>query len=166
MKEVDWPVPCGYTIFCDDIRQEISGKRTLVGVYGASMYVNAEYPVTFPQLSMVVHYMEDPDIELPPLILKVFLPDATEEEPSFQINLPKNFPTAQQRRDGEAQEDERGDGLRLIMTFPIQLGGVEIAKPGPIKVRMERGDELIRLGRLNVRQGEVPSPNQDTPAAV
>jgi hypothetical protein len=40
-------------IFCDDIRHEVSGKRILVGVYGAEMIVS-RFPVTLPQLCIDV----------------------------------------------------------------------------------------------------------------
>jgi hypothetical protein len=32
----------GYTIFCDDIREEIGGKVSLIGIYAGTMHA---YPV-------------------------------------------------------------------------------------------------------------------------
>lgn len=37
------------TIFCDDIRQEVGGKISLIGVYNGVMYV-PQFPVTLPKL--------------------------------------------------------------------------------------------------------------------
>lgn len=33
------------TIFCDDVRQEVSGKQILVGVYGSDIRANAPGPI-------------------------------------------------------------------------------------------------------------------------
>ncbi|MDV5822921.1 hypothetical protein [Sphingobium naphthae] len=40
----------GYSIFCDDIREEINAKTTLVGMYSGEMLVAAAGPVLVPQL--------------------------------------------------------------------------------------------------------------------
>lgn len=40
------------TIFCDDVRHEVGGKMTYVGVYGTTMYVR-EFPLNLPQLFVV-----------------------------------------------------------------------------------------------------------------
>lgn len=42
------------TIFCDDVRHEIGGKMTYVGVYGTTMYVR-EFPINLPQLFIVAN---------------------------------------------------------------------------------------------------------------
>lgn len=36
-------------VFCDDIREEVLGKRSLIGCYGSNMIVS-EFPVTLPKL--------------------------------------------------------------------------------------------------------------------
>jgi hypothetical protein len=40
-------------IFCDDVRQEINGKLTLVGCYGAEMLVT-EFPLMLPKLCVTM----------------------------------------------------------------------------------------------------------------
>ena len=51
------------TTFCDDIRQEIGGKISLIGVYNGVMYV-PQFPVTLPKLwlmtTLVMPYKEPP----------------------------------------------------------------------------------------------------------
>lgn len=42
--------PSGYTIFCDDVREEITGKMTFVGVYSGSLVVKALTPLQLPVL--------------------------------------------------------------------------------------------------------------------
>ena len=42
-----------YLILCDDIRQEVWNKVTLVGIYGNQIYV-PKFPFTFPKLCMQI----------------------------------------------------------------------------------------------------------------
>ena len=43
----------GLTYFCDDVRFEVNGKRTFVGVYGRNLVVEGETPVHLPLFSAV-----------------------------------------------------------------------------------------------------------------
>jgi hypothetical protein len=56
------------TIYCDDIRQEVGGKLSLMGVYNAVMYV-PQFPVTLPKLWIMATYVTAQDN--PPKSLKV-----------------------------------------------------------------------------------------------
>ena len=40
------------TIYCDDVRHELGGKLSLIGVYNGQLYVQ-EFPVTIPKLCFV-----------------------------------------------------------------------------------------------------------------
>jgi len=42
-----------YLILCDDIRQELGNKITLVGIYGNQIYVS-KFPYIFPKLCMQI----------------------------------------------------------------------------------------------------------------
>ncbi|MDQ6435531.1 hypothetical protein RB623_15850 [Mesorhizobium sp. LHD-90] len=44
--------PYGVTIFCDDIRSEIGGKHTLVGVYGSNLIIKKAKPAILPLISV------------------------------------------------------------------------------------------------------------------
>jgi len=55
------------TIFCDDIRQEVGGKLSLMGVYNTVMYVQ-QFPATLPKLWIMATYIAAQD--KPPKSLK------------------------------------------------------------------------------------------------
>lgn len=40
------------TVFCDDVRHEIGGKVTYVGIYGGTMFVNS-FPAELPKLYLI-----------------------------------------------------------------------------------------------------------------
>jgi len=61
-------MPMLSTTYCDDVRQEVSGKVSLIGVYNSVLYV-PQFPVTLPKLCIVVTYTT-PRSE-PPASLKI-----------------------------------------------------------------------------------------------
>ncbi|MBK6007625.1 hypothetical protein JJB11_16115 [Ramlibacter ginsenosidimutans] len=45
-----------FSLFCDDLRQEVGGKQTLVGVYsGAQVEINQAPPLILPRMCVVTH---------------------------------------------------------------------------------------------------------------
>ncbi|MDU9399028.1 DUF6941 family protein [Pseudomonas sp. zfem003] len=42
------------SLFCDDIRQEVNGKLSLIGVYQGVLYVSA-FPATLPKICFIIH---------------------------------------------------------------------------------------------------------------
>lgn len=56
------------TVYCDDIRQEVGGKLSLIGIYNTVMYVQ-QFPVTLPKLWIMATYVVSRDE--PPKNLKI-----------------------------------------------------------------------------------------------
>lgn len=56
------------TVYCDDIRREVGGKLSLMGVYNTVMYVQ-QFPVTLPKLWIMATYVVPHD--KPPKNLKI-----------------------------------------------------------------------------------------------
>ena len=46
------------TIFCDDIREEVGNKRSLMGIYHSEMFVQ-NMPVILPRLCFYISYVND-----------------------------------------------------------------------------------------------------------
>jgi len=59
------------TIYCDDVRQEVGGKLSLIGVYNGVMYVQ-QFPVTLPKLWVVAIFVTSKDEPPKSLKLRVF----------------------------------------------------------------------------------------------
>jgi hypothetical protein len=142
MTEIGWPSPFGYTEFCDDIRMEVGGKYTLVGVYQGEMKVMGVLPVLIPRLAMAIHYFEKPGEGTEPLELRVFRPTDSESAPTQRIAIPP-------RTHGLPPVAE-GEDPRANLNFFIQFAPLEIKQPGFVRVRMKKGDDIVRLGSLRV----------------
>src|SRR5437763_16850721 len=83
--------PWGFSVFCDDLRQEVDGKRTLVGAYMAAMNVTGTLPASLPKLAIAVTFFEPHaaaatrDWEMP---LCMIMPGETFDTAAFRIMVP------------------------------------------------------------------------------
>lgn len=144
--------PSGYTIFCDDWRQEVTGKFIFIGVYQADIILFGESPQLLPQFAAVVHYLERPGESDLPVKLKMFVPGS--DGPIVEVELP----VAEARKSVFNSDDEMEDRVIRIM-IPIKVAPLILQLDGLIKVRAYRGDDEIRLGTLKVRfQSPPPTP--------
>lgn len=48
------PDPHGIAIYCDDVRQEIDGKITIVGAYNEGLTVKSDQPPVLPKIGIVI----------------------------------------------------------------------------------------------------------------
>jgi hypothetical protein len=147
MIVADGPETYGYTIFCDDIRFEVGGKVTYVGVYSKTLFVGGEFPFTIPTLSMDVIFLQRKRIFKPPTKFIVALPGETEENPSIAFELQ----AADIQKMIEAGKDIADDSL-VRLGGPLSFSNLVIQKAGALKVRAVQDDKFIRLGALQVVQ--------------
>jgi hypothetical protein len=138
--------PYGTTIFCDDIRDEASGKKTYVGVYFGEMLITSPLPAVVPLFALAITYLEPLADPVQLVNLKVFVPGPTEEgELAADVELPVDR--------ADTIEDRNRDPLAQyrahIMHFKISP--FVIAHEGYVKVRAYIGDEEVKLGSLRVR---------------
>ncbi len=155
--------PYGYTIFCDDIRQESTGKLTFIGVYPATLYVHGEFPFTLSKFCFFIDYREPHDLRTESVALKIFLPGDADDSPSVEgeIHLERaRSAMGEKIKDDSIPEQEKMIRATTVLSFaPVILSG-----EGVIKVRAYRGGkEEIRLGTLRVRQ-QKPPPKEEPPA--
>ena len=144
----DLPDAFGHTIFCDDIRHEIDGKTTYVGVYKGVMYVHGELPITVPKLCFAV--------------------SVTQKRANFDPHVTVIVEGPGETDIVKVETNEISPGALLAgvdATFPwksplvsleatVIAVGLKIAAEGIIKVRAEIGDKKVRVGRLRV----IPQP--------
>lgn len=62
------------TIFCDDIRHEMGGKLSYIGVYSGRLIV-PDFPMTLPKLCVAVCALTSADRPFGNLVLRVFKDD-------------------------------------------------------------------------------------------
>lgn len=65
--------------FCDDVRQEVGNKYSLIGCYGPSMLINT-FPATLPKLCAQVKVHASIDAPLQELSIRILCNDQTTAE--------------------------------------------------------------------------------------
>jgi hypothetical protein len=147
----DAPETYGYTIFCDDIRVEVGNRLTFVGVYAAGPIIAPSFPHFIPRLAMYVVYMQRRPNVIPPSKVLLFLPGATDDNPSVHFEVPADA-AGQAAKANAAPGDQsfHGEDVYMAMGFPFGILNLHILQPGAIKLRAVRGDRLVRLGGLGI----------------
>jgi hypothetical protein len=136
--------PYGYTIFCDDLRQEANGKLIYIGVYTADMIIYGAPPMLLPTFVAATTYRERPGESDAPVKIKMFLPG--NDDAAVELDLPVASMRSAQFTHETAGEDRMHSVLIPIRTVPLM-----VRQGGLIKIRAYRGDDEIRLGALTVK---------------
>lgn len=161
MIEQERPDVSGHTLFCDDIRQEVSGKLFFIGVYQAGMFVNGTFPVTLPRLCFSITLSQKVGSFSPNVAIRIFVPGDLDDAPSIEAQIGENIEGGlEQQADGNAQllgvpESER---KFLEMSSNMQFENFLIREPGLIKVRADIGQKRYHLGSLRVLQAPQATP--------
>ena len=150
----------GHTIFCEDIRQETTGKVTLIGVYTDHMVVHGTFPVLLPKFGLWIQYNQRPDHFMRPVIFAIFLPEDPDDQPSIELQVPDEQIDAAIANSGSLKKN-----VSLSEKNPVFVGlgsrtlfsPFIIQSPGLIRVRAIRNNELVRLGSLPVYAASDPN---------
>lgn len=140
--------PSGYVIFCDDVRQEVGGKITIVGAYAGEMTAYGETPIALAQLYASVVFRNAPKDDLYALKIVVAMVNAANESKvistsEFEIPAPEKdmiLPLL----------DEHSVPMMELRNI-VRMSPLVLTEPGIITVRAYVGDDEIRLGSLDVK---------------
>ena len=158
MTEVYWTTPTGFAIFCDDIRHEVSGKVSLVGVYNGVMYFVSPFPAFVPKIGVRIVYVESPGESNESVQLRLVLRQESGETVLHSFDIP-----ASERDKGAVPNISQGTKAFLTITRHVELSPLVVTSPCMISARAYRGDLEVRLGALSLMHHPqfvqpVPSP--------
>ena len=155
--------PYGLTVFCDDIRYEVSGKLTLVGCYSSEMIFTGPAPGMIPSLAALVNIRIPKTIEFK--TLKVVVIKQEGEETTEILNAKTEIDRGDLEKGIGNSTDEFGNEKIWSMTLPCNWTPFHMKEEGFIKVRAYLDDERkIKLGVLKVNfaassDASLPSEN-------
>lgn len=152
------PDTFGKVTFCDDIRQEIDGKITLVGCYGADIVVNSTFPVVIPKLGIFVQFWDLLESPREPMRLEILFPGDPDEKPSVVVELPVvETPLVENPEVPNDEDSRRGIGMNMVMS-PVAMQSI-----GRIRVQIKKGDDIYRIGRIKVVNGINTQKSENNP---
>ncbi len=158
----------GYTIFCDDIREEAGGKHSFMGTYGGLMIIHVPFPATLVTFAVAVTILQKRKIFEPNLGLWIFLPGDSENEPSIQGKFSEiehgkvagaTLAETEALHPDSLGRDEPIDDIYVALNAHMKFSQMIMKQPGIVKVRAVIGDNIYRLGAMRVS----PPPTQAQP---
>ncbi|MFK4075182.1 DUF6941 family protein [Ectopseudomonas khazarica] len=136
------------TVFCDDVRHEVGGKATYVGIYGGTMFVNS-FPAEIPKLYLVATISVPIEQNLKNAKL-VILQDSTT---AAEIEVP---PTP------EVTEEELNDEVfGYSATYIICFSPLKASEESKIRVFLqEDGEPPLKAQGLSIKLTEENTQNE------
>jgi hypothetical protein len=141
----------GTSIFCDDIRAEIGGKTSLMGIYHTDMIFPVDFPLIIPKFVVFVKYFESISDSREDLILKVFLPGDDKDKPTFSHLFKRAELDTKPPSYSPIEEDVE---YVFTINFPVVFSPFHIQKEGVVRVRMQRGNVTTKIGALMLRKAK------------
>lgn len=142
-------LPHGFVIFCDDVREEVSGKTTIVGAYGQDLVFQSAAPATLSQIAVSTWYRLSPD-RMPTAVefRLVYETEAGEESilNSMTFDLDQSmFPQMPQQSQSDPNSTPFWE-LRHVSRHEH----VTFLQPGRLKCRVHFDGNEVRIGTLKV----------------
>jgi hypothetical protein len=139
----------GYSIFCDDIRNEAGGKLSFIGCYNGVIFISSIFPVVLPRLCVHVHIVSPGSQPFSSILVRCYAPGGDKPFVEETIEPPRQEEQIQL----VAHLVPDADAPRYIVAGaslifePLQLDG-----PGLIRVRAVIDGETkeLQLGSLRV----------------
>lgn len=140
------------TVFCDDIRQEIGGKLSYIGVYTGGLFV-PQFPITLPKLCLAMSVVTPTDRPFRKLSFRVLRGEEQLAEAALDETQLVNAVNATD----DVPEDERKDRVQVLQAH-IVFSPFNIDGPCILRVRAETEDEELRGLGLQIQQAQGESP--------
>ena len=142
-----------HATYCDDMRQEVGGKLTLVGVYNGSLLVPS-FPVVLPKLCLALQVVTAVSEPLKDLTFRVLMDEATLAEGEMaEGDLAEGFAAIVADSDDAIPEADR----RFVLGAHIIFSPIKFEQPSIIRVCIETGGEEMKSNALRVAQIAAPA---------
>lgn len=130
-----------YAIFCDDIRNEVNGKISLMGIFGNLMYL-PEFPAVLPKLCAVLTASTPANRPFQSVSFK----GTMDENVVFEMALDSNQMEQMRQQSSGLIEDPKGfEAKAMVVLSPLHL-----AAPTKIKISIVADGEEIECGGLQI----------------
>lgn len=138
------------TLFCDDIRHEMGGKLSYIGVYSGGLFVPS-FPFTLPKLCLSVRIVTPVREPLCSLILRVLKDDAVLQE--IAVDEQQLVAASDFAEDMTEKQKKEGTQMAhfLLMFSPIKLDGACTLR---VRAQTENGELCGVALKVNQAQGD------------
>lgn len=135
------PKPYGISFFCEDIRHEVGGKVSYMGIFGQDMEIEGSKPAVLPRFTIAVH-LHIPVSYAPTNLRVVVLMVAnsgTKELMALEGPLEATAP------------HPAGDDHYIVANIHLNAIPFQVDEDCVLRVRAYCRDEEVKLGSFNIR---------------
>ena len=138
----------GYSIFCDDIRNEPGGKLSFIGCYNAVMFTPPKFPLVLPKLCIHFHIFSPATQPYASVLARCYVPGETAPVSEERIEVPG----LQEQKDLIAKLPKHSTPPFIVVASSLVFEPLELSEPGLIHVRafINDGPGELHLGSLQV----------------
>ena len=135
-----------HVTYCDDIRQEVGNKLSLLGIFRGTLFVPS-FPVTLPKLAILVAVATDVDEPFQRLEVRV------EYEDQVVASTGDLIASIEEANAPSSTIEELDDSIRRRMEFQLAfvLSPFHVEKPSKIRIAAETENGVIRGNALLIR---------------
>lgn len=147
--------PYGHIIYCDDIREEASGKITIVGVYGPDLVLFGPTPATLAKICFIVDLFQPINSELVLQKLEITQPGAEFDELLVEMKFPPQLAETQKK------QQTVDPHLRRMLRVQFCHSPFNIKNKGRIRARLVHDQGSVRLASLEVKISDQASQGRE-----
>jgi hypothetical protein len=139
----------GYSIFCDDIRNEPGGKLSFVGCYNAVMFTAPRFPLVLPKFCIHFHVFSPATQPYESVLSRCYVPGRNDPVAEEAVEVPR----LQDQIDLLASLPKNGAAPPcIVVAASLVFEPFEIPEPGMIHVRtlINGGPGELHVGSLTV----------------
>jgi hypothetical protein len=139
----------GYSIFCDDIRNEAGDKLSFIGCYNGVIFVPAEFPLVLPKFCVHIQIMSPATQPYDSIVVRCYAPG--DDKPL--VEEPLEPPQRDQQASLVANlVNETAAPLYIVAGTSLIFAPFHIRRPGLFRVRavIDGAADELRLGSLRI----------------
>jgi len=140
----------GYSIFCDDIRNEAGGKLSFIGCYNGVIFISGQFPLVLPKLCVHTHVFSPASKPFNSLVVRCYLPGDDTPFSEEAIETPRRSEQSELVANLKTNTDAP---LFIVAATSLIFTPLELKSAGLLRVRalIDAGQEL-RLGSLRIER--------------
>jgi hypothetical protein len=140
----------GYSIFCDDIRNEAGGKLSFIGCYNGVIFISGQFPLVLPKLCVHTHIFSPASQPFSSIVVRCYLPGDDKPFSEEAIETPKRSEQSELVANLKTNTDAP---LFIVAATSLIFTSLELQSSGLMRVRaLIDAEQEVRLGSLRIER--------------
>jgi hypothetical protein len=140
----------GYSIFCDDIRNEAGGKLSFIGCYNGVIFISGQFPLVLPKLCVHTHVFSPASKPFNSLVVRCYLPGDDTPFSEEAIETPRRSEQSELVANLKTDTDAP---LFIVAATSLIFTPLELKSAGLLRVRaLIDARQELRLGSLRIER--------------